>query len=83
MVKELLIRAWLPPRSVDVAVEKGLVTLTGHMEHRTETEIAVSTTRRIDGVVDVIDTLTYRLDDSRIREEQALHSAAHDWLRGL
>lgn len=84
MIKEVLIRAlWLPPRSVDVAVAEGLVTLTGHMEHRTETEIAVSMTRRIDGVVDVIDKLTYRLDDSRIRAEQALHGAADDWLRGL
>ncbi|MGW7543217.1 CBS domain-containing protein [Streptomyces sp. NPDC054770] len=84
VIKEVLIRAlWLPSRSVDVAVAEGLVTLTGHMEHRTETEIAVSMTRRIDGVVDVIDKLTYRLDDARIREEQALHGAADDWPRGL
>ncbi|MEV5953115.1 CBS domain-containing protein [Streptomyces sp. NPDC051987] len=81
---EVLVRAlWLPPHTVDVAVTEGVVTLTGHLERRTETEIAVSMTRQIDGVVDVVDKLTYRLDDARVREHQALHGAADDWLRGL
>ncbi|MER6537015.1 CBS domain-containing protein [Streptomyces sp900105755] len=57
--------------------------LTGHTECRAETEIAVAMTRRIDGVVDVVDKLTYRLDDARVREEQALRGAADDRLRGL
>ncbi|MGW7403045.1 CBS domain-containing protein [Streptomyces sp. NPDC054833] len=73
---------WLPARSIDVAVTQGVVTLTGHMEHKSATEIAVSMTRQIDGVVDVVDKLTYHLDDARIRAEQALHDAADDWLRG-
>ncbi|WP_089107400.1 CBS domain-containing protein [Streptomyces hyaluromycini] len=84
VIEEVLVRAlWMPPRSIEVAVAEGVVTLTGHMERRTETEIAVSMTRQTDGVVDVVDKLTYRQDDARIREEQALHGAADDWLRGL
>ncbi|MFK0110019.1 CBS domain-containing protein [Streptomyces sp. NPDC091217] len=84
VVDEVLVRAlWLPPRTVEVSVAEGVVTLTGHMERKAEAEIAVSMTRQIDGVVDVVDELTYRLDDTRIREEQALHGAADDWLRGL
>ncbi|MER6084961.1 CBS domain-containing protein [Streptomyces sp. NPDC001833] len=84
VIDEVLVHAlWLPPHSVQVAVAEGVVTLTGHMERKAETEIAVSMTRQIDGVVDVVDRLTYRLDDSRVREEQALHGAADDWLRGL
>ncbi|MFE2071161.1 CBS domain-containing protein [Streptomyces sp. NPDC059467] len=84
VVDEVLVRAlWLSPRTVEVSVTEGVVTLTGHMERRTEAEIAVSMTRQIDGVVDVVDKLTYRLDDARIRAEQALHGAADDWLRGL
>jgi len=67
-------------------VTKGVVTLTGHMERKSETEIAVAMTRRIDGVVDVVGHLAYRLDDARPRTEeaaQATHGVADDWLRRL
>jgi hypothetical protein len=84
VIDEVLVGAlWLPPRTVEVSVAEGVVTLTGHMERQTEAEIAVSMTRQIDGVVDVVDKLTYHLDDARIREQQALHGAADDWLCGL
>lgn len=75
---------WLPPRSIDVSVVEGVVTLTGQMERKSETEIALSMTRRIDGVVGMVDRLTYRLDDARLRtQEQALHGVADDWLRRM
>jgi CBS domain-containing protein len=85
VVDEVLVRAlWLAPRSVDVSVVEGVVTLSGHMERKSETEIAVSMTRQIDGVVAVVAKLTYRLDDSHIQpDEQALHGVADDWLRKL
>jgi hypothetical protein len=39
---------------------------------------------RIDGVVGVLDRLTYRLDDTRLRtQEQALPGVADDWLRRM
>lgn len=47
-------------------------------------EIALSMTRRIDGVVGVVDRLSYRLDDASLRtQEEALHGVADDWLRKM
>ncbi|MGW1362223.1 CBS domain-containing protein [Streptomyces chartreusis] len=85
VVDEVLVRAlWLLPRSIAVSVTEGVVTLMGQMERKSETEIAVSMTRQIDGVVAVVDKLTYRLDDSHLRPgEQELHGIADDWLRKL
>ncbi|WP_020123410.1 CBS domain-containing protein [Streptomyces canus] len=83
VIDEVLVRAlWLAPRSVDVSVTDGVVTLTGQMERKSETGIAAAMTVRVDGVVAVVDKLTYRLDDARIQpDEQALHGVADDWLR--
>lgn len=85
VIEEILRRAlWLPPRSVDVSVVEGVVTLAGRMERRSDTEIAVSTTRRIDGVVAVVDRLTYRLDDSHLRPARhEPHGVTEDRLRSL
>ncbi|MDQ0757822.1 CBS domain-containing protein [Streptomyces canus] len=85
VIKEVLARAmWLPPRSIDVSVAEGIVILSGQMERKSETEIAVSMTRRIDGVAAVVDEFTWRLDDARLSpDEQALHGVADDWLRKL
>ncbi|MDH6492662.1 CBS domain-containing protein [Streptomyces sp. SAI-127] len=85
VVQEVLLRAlWVPPHSIDVSVTEGVVTLTGQMERKSETEITVSMTRQIDGVVAVVDNLTWRLDDERLQpDEQALHGVADDWLRKL
>ncbi|MFE0546434.1 CBS domain-containing protein [Streptomyces sp. NPDC058891] len=84
VVQEVLVGAlWVSPRTVEVTVVDGVVTLTGQLERKSETGIAVSMTRQVDGVVGVVDHLTYHLDDARIREEQALHGVADDWLRGL
>ncbi|MFF4505103.1 CBS domain-containing protein [Streptomyces sp. NPDC001401] len=85
VIEEVLVHAlWLAPRTIDVSVTEGVVTLSGHMERKSETEIAVSMTRQIDGVVAVVDKLSYRLDDAKIQpQEQALHGVADDWLRRL
>ncbi|MES5819811.1 CBS domain-containing protein [Streptomyces sp. RG80] len=85
VIDEVLVRAlWLPPRSIDVSVTEGVITLAGRMERKSETEIAVSMTRQIDGVVDVVDKLTWRLDDANLRvDEQSLHGVADDWLRKI
>ncbi|MDX3797324.1 hypothetical protein [Streptomyces sp. AK04-3B] len=51
---------------------------------KSEKGIALSMTRRIDGVADVLDQLAYRVDDARIRvEEQTMHGVADDWPRRL
>ncbi|MFF4512847.1 CBS domain-containing protein [Streptomyces mirabilis] len=85
VIDEVLVRTlWLSPSTVEVAVYEGVVTLTGHVERRSEAEIAASMTDRIDGVVAVVDGLTYRLDDSHLRpDEPALHGVTEEWLRKL
>ncbi|MFJ9668844.1 CBS domain-containing protein [Streptomyces sp. NPDC101219] len=85
VIEEVLTRTlWLAPNSIDVSVVEGVVVLSGCMERKSETEIALSMTRRIDGVVGVVDKLTYRLDDAHLRiKEQSLQGVADDWLRRL
>ena len=85
VIEEVLVRTlWLAPQTFDVSVIEGVVTLDGHMERKSETEIAVSMAKQIDGVVAVVDKLTYRLDDAHIRpDEQALHGVTEDWLRRI
>lgn len=85
VIKEVLVRSlWLAPRIIDVSVTEGVVTLAGELERKSETEIAASMTRQVDGVVAVVSHLTYRLDDSHLRpDEQALHGVTDAWLRKL
>ncbi|MEU5998980.1 CBS domain-containing protein [Streptomyces sp. NPDC047197] len=85
VIKEVLVRSlWLSPRIIDVSVTEGVVTLAGQMERKSDTEIAASMTRQVDGVVAVVSELTYRLDDSHLRpDEQALHGVTDEWLRKL
>jgi CBS domain-containing protein len=80
----LLNTLWLAPQNISVRVRNGVVTLAGLLERRSEKSIALRTTGRVDGVVGVVDRLTYRLDDTRLQPaEQALHGVAGDWLRKL
>ncbi|MFJ2302463.1 CBS domain-containing protein [Streptomyces sp. NPDC087787] len=84
VVGEVLVRTLgLAPRGVTVEVTEGVVLLEGATERRSDAEIAVSMTRQIDGVVDVVDRLTHRLDDSRARPEvRAPHGRGDDRLHG-
>jgi CBS domain-containing protein len=50
-------------RSVEVAVQNGVVTLTGKVERWSTTDIADRLIRQIPGVVEVTDQLTYEFDD--------------------
>ncbi|WP_413759840.1 CBS domain-containing protein [Streptomyces sp. MMBL 11-3] len=85
VIDEILVRSlWLAPRTVDVSVTEGVVTLAGHLERKSEKEIAVSMTRQMDGVVAVVDELSFRLDDARFQsDEQALHGVTDTWLRRI
>jgi CBS-domain-containing membrane protein len=65
--QEVLVRAmWVNPDTVTVEVRDGIVTLSGQLERRSLIPIAVSLVHGIDGVVDVVDRLTFELDDSPI-----------------
>ncbi|MFJ7899931.1 CBS domain-containing protein [Streptomyces sp. NPDC096198] len=67
VIDDVLVRTLrLAPEAMDVFVVEGVVTLTGRLECRSEKETAVSLARGTDGVVTVIDQLTYRFDDSRL-----------------
>ncbi|WNO70275.1 CBS domain-containing protein [Streptomyces sp. AM8-1-1] len=85
VVQEVIENAlWLAPHAIDVHVQDGVVTLKGEVERRSEQPIALHLTRQVDGVVSVVDELTYRLDDRHLPPaEQALHGIGDQWLRKL
>ncbi|MEV3860646.1 CBS domain-containing protein [Streptomyces sp. NPDC050095] len=85
VIEDVLVRTlWLGPRLVTVDVHEGVVTLKGQLERQSEIAIATGMIARMDGVVGVVDHLTYRLDDSHLRpSEQALHGIQEDWLHKL
>jgi CBS-domain-containing membrane protein len=65
--QEVLVRAmWVNPDTVTVKVRDGIVTLTGQLERLSLIPIAVSLVHSLDGVVDVVDRLTFEVDDSPI-----------------
>lgn len=57
---------WVDPTEIEVAVTDGVVTMTGTVEQRSTAEIAERIVHRLDGVVDVVSALEYRLDDGGI-----------------
>ncbi|MCX5554689.1 CBS domain-containing protein [Streptomyces sp. NBC_00038] len=75
---------WLAPQTIGVDVHDGVVTLNGQLERLSEKHVALRMTSQLDGVVGVVDQLSYRIDDSHLKPaEQALHGVADDWLRKL
>ncbi|MFJ4077667.1 CBS domain-containing protein [Streptomyces iakyrus] len=84
--QEVLVNTlWLAPQIIETTVEDGVVTLTGQLERRSDIPVALGMTSRMDGVVAVVDRLSYRIDDSHLRpaEQAALHGVADDWIRRL
>jgi CBS-domain-containing membrane protein len=71
--QQVLMRAmWMDPDTVVVDVRDGVVALTGQLERRSLIPITVSLVDGIDGVVDVIDRLTFELDDTPIMDPSDL-----------
>ena len=65
--QEVLVRAmWVDPDTVTVKVHDGVVTLSGQLERRSLIPITVSLVHGLDGVVDVVDRLSFEVDDSPI-----------------
>ena len=62
----LMLGMWMDPDTVVVDVRDGVVTLTGQLERRSLIPITVSLVRGLDGVVDVVDRLTFEVDDKTI-----------------
>ncbi|MEW2296181.1 CBS domain-containing protein [Streptomyces sp. NPDC006743] len=84
VIREVMVNTLgVAPRSIAVSVTEGVVTLGGCLARRSDTEIAVSMTRQVDGVVDVVDGLTHRIDDAHVHpEDGSRQSVLDDWLRG-
>lgn len=56
---------WTNPALVRVSVSEGVVTLEGQVEKKSMLAIAVRMSRSVDGVVAVVDRLTFETDDTR------------------
>ncbi|WP_406731347.1 CBS domain-containing protein [Streptomyces sp. NBC_01794] len=74
----------LPLAAVAVDVHDGVVTLTGEVERRVEATVAQRMTQQVDGVIDVVPELTWRIDDS-VGEavEEDLKDVADAWIHKL
>jgi CBS domain-containing protein len=64
---EVLARVLLQEPTYAVAVTDGIVRLSGKLDRRSSVEIAERLVRAVDGVVDVVNGLSYRVDDSEKR----------------
>jgi hypothetical protein len=51
------------PRRITVDVDGGVVTLGGQLDLRADAQVAVRLVERVEGVVAVVDRLTYRYDE--------------------
>ncbi len=65
-IREDLVRRvlFVDPESIDVKVLNGVVTFVGSIGTRTEARLVEELARRLDGVVDVSNELTWRIDDT-------------------
>ncbi|MEU0184959.1 CBS domain-containing protein [Streptomyces sp. NPDC006207] len=83
VVDEVVVRAlWLAPRAIGVSVHLGVVTLEGRLERRSEVPLAEAMTRHVDGVVAVVNRLTYRIDDTHGRPvDPTVHGITAERLR--
>lgn len=68
IVDEVIVRTmWLDPASIHVDVERGVVRLSGQVDLRSTKEILVELVDRVDGVVGIVDELTYEHEDRHDR----------------
>jgi CBS domain-containing protein len=65
---------WIDPTELDITVVDGIVHLHGEVETRSLAELAGTLAHRTDGVVDVVNRLTWARDDTR---DRSLRSHAH------
>jgi CBS-domain-containing membrane protein len=67
IVQEVVVGAmWLDPATIQVQVNRGVVTLSGQVDRKSTKQILAELVRRVDGVVGVEDRVAYVEDDRRI-----------------
>ena len=57
---------WLDPNRVSIACDDGNLVLTGNMETKSDAELLVELTKRLDGVASVADHLTWEIDNTKL-----------------
>jgi CBS domain-containing protein len=57
---------WIDPKRVEVISVDGNVTLTGHLETRSDATLLEDLVRRVDGVVSLTPSLTWEVDNSKL-----------------
>jgi CBS domain-containing protein len=78
--QQVLLRTmWIDPDTVGVEVRDGVVILTGQLERASLIPITVHLVRGLDGVVEVVDRLSFEFDDSTIMVPSDL---LIDWASG-
>lgn len=67
VIDEVLRRTlWVEPGTVEVEVDRGVVTLSGRTDRHSTRQLAVKLTQAVPGVVDVIDRLGFEFDDREL-----------------
>jgi CBS domain-containing protein len=73
ILEEVVLGAmWIDPSILDIRVHRGVVTVTGRVERRSEKEILVRLIRLVTGVVGVSDELSYEEDDLALERRMPL-----------
>ncbi len=57
---------WIDARRLAIGCQDGNVTLTGKLETRSDAQLLVELARRLDGVVSVVDHLTWDVDNTKM-----------------
>jgi CBS domain-containing protein len=68
LVDGVLRALWIDQSMVDIAVVDGVVTLTGRVDRRSTAAVVAAFASGTPGVVDVIDQLTYEIDDGTLAD---------------
>jgi CBS domain-containing protein len=61
---------WIDPREISIEVAQGVVTLGGTLDRYSTIDIVVELVQSVAGVVDVVNHLTYHVDDRRPRQTE-------------
>jgi len=81
VIDNVLARAvCLPAHTVIVSVRDGMATLEGQLEHRSDIPLVIRLTWRTDGVVGVVNSLTFRIDDTHPPEPRPADMIARPWM---
>ncbi len=78
VVQDVILRAlWMDPRTIEVSVHDGVVTLSGVVDRRSDISILVRMAAGVEGVLGVREDLSFRFDDTHA--VYALAGTARAW----